>query len=221
MGFFALLREFGWRVAKSVEFYGLVGIDLAFGAVWLAGKPAPPPSVFVAVLVVASLLGAFSVFREERMMRAERDEAVRLTARLGSLVANSPDPGPDKESLRVHVFWEIWVAHDVATESLALNLTYEYPRRWRRLRRRRRERITGIPRKATGTTEYRASIRASDPQPFKADAEFEYVADREESADPHWLLDLVLVTGVPRGRYHVPVFIDLEEMRRRGTYPPL
>ena len=56
---------------------------------------------------------------------------------------------------------------------------------------------------------------------MKDDAQFEYVTDRPGSDQPHWELELVLITGVPAGEHRIPVFIDMEELRSRGTFPPL
>lgn len=148
---------------------------------------------------------------------------VRVTAEIGSYSGNVPDPGPDKASIKVRVLWEIWVAEDTTTDRLALNVIYVYDRRWWQLWRRTRFPITGLPGKKNNTTRYREFMYASSPQPFRDDDEFEYVTERDEEGDPHWLLELVLVTGSPRNNtYRVPLALPTpEELRARGTNPPL
>lgn len=173
------------------------------------------------IITFSALEAAYALYRQERVMRSERERTVRVTARLGSLSANIPDPGPGKESISAHIFWEIWVGQDVSTDKLALNLIYVYDRpRWQFWKRARFPK-TGIPPKGQDTTQYRKRIHENQFQPFKDDAVFEYVGDRMEQGDPHWLLELVLLTGVPVGEHRIPVFIDYEELQSRGTNPPL
>ena len=154
-------------------------------------------------------------------MRAERESTVKLTAKVGSLASNSPDPGRDKASLRVHLFWEVWVNQDIATDKLALNVIYVYDKPWWKFWKDTRFPKRRMRQKGRDTAQYRMTIRAADNRPFKDDAVFEYVGDREEEGDPHWELELVLITGMPAGEHRIPVFIDYAEIRSRGTYPPL
>ena len=153
-------------------------------------------------------------------MRAERESSIKVTAQPSSWAINLPDPGPDKVSLSVRVIWEVWVKEDIATDKLALNLIYVYDKPGWKFWKKTRFPQTGIPPKGQGTR-YRKRIGAKGTQPFRDEATFEYVGDREEEGDPHWLLELVLITGMPTGEHRIPVFIDYDEMRSRGTYPPL
>ena len=57
-------------------------------------------------------------------MRRAREQDVRVTATVGSLATNIPDPGPDRASLTVQVVWEVWASRDILTDRLALNLIH-------------------------------------------------------------------------------------------------
>ncbi len=173
------------------------------------------------IIEVALLTAGYHVFREERLLRTEREKAVRVTARLGSLAANMPDPGPGKVSLRVGVNWEVWVNQDVSTDKLALNLIYLYDRPWWQFWKKVRFPMKGLAPKGKDSTQYRKSFRTIDPQPIKDSAVFEYITDREGSKDPHWLLELILITGIPAGEHRIPVFIDYDEIESRGKSLPL
>lgn len=175
--------------------------------------------VFVAAILIIGLTALVRVgdLRDE----LERQRAtVRLTTQIGTYTANIPDPGPNKQSISVRVVWEIWVNQDVSTDRLALNLYYVYEKRWWQVWKRTRFAQKGIRPKG-GDERYRKSIRAIDPQPFRDSATFEYVADRQQSYDPCWELELVLVTGVPSATHRVPVAFDYEEMHNRGRDLPL
>ena len=215
---FAYLGEFlhhaVFRIESCVGVVGIIAVIISILVVKI-----PDAIVLPAVIIVLAEAG-YGAYREERQMRAEREANVRLTAKLGSLSANIPDPGPDRVSLSVHVFWEVWVNQDVSTDKLALNLIYVYEKPWWRFWKRVRFPQKGIPPKGRETTQYRKRIYAGEFQPFKDDAVFEYVGDRM-GIEPHWLLELVLLTGVPMGEHRVPVFIDRDELRSRGTNPPL
>lgn len=171
--------------------------------------------IIFGVLVLRRLL--------DRDAEIERLSApVRIEARIGSFAANHPDPGPDKTSIRAHIFWEMWITSgDVSTERLALNVIYVYDRRWWQFWKRTRFPQVGLPPNKQDSTDWRKRYSANDPQPVRDDAEFEFVADRDDSAEPHWLLEMVLVTGVPKATHRVPVSLDLNEWRNRGATPPL
>lgn len=176
-------------------------------------------AVTVVILVLSLIEAGYGVYREERGMRAEREKRVRITAKIGAFAANFPDPGPDKTSIQVRVVWEIWTDQDVATDRLALNMIYKYDRsRWHFWKRTRFPK-TGISPKG-GSTQYRKSIRVIDPQPFRDAAEFEYVTNRDIEGDPHWLLELVIVTGIPAAVHRIPIAFE-DEYGIRGTNPPL
>jgi hypothetical protein len=81
-------------------------------------------------------------------------------------------------------------------------------------------RITGIPPNGKNTY-YRKLYAASAPQPNVDQADFDYVADSATSAEPHWLLELVIVTAIPKTEHRIPIFIDWDELHSRGTNPPL
>lgn len=178
-------------------------------------------SVAVAIIVLSAIEAGYGLYRKEQTVRSELESNVRVAARLGSYSANIPDPGPDKMSIKVEVFWEVWVKEDVSTDKLALNLIYTYDKPWWQFWKRTRFPQTGIPPNGHDTSHYRKRILASQYQPFKDNGTFEYVEDRATEGDPHWELELVLITGMPAGEHRIPVFIDYEEMRARRTNPPL
>ena len=174
---------------------------------------------FIAFLVFAVLVIVRLLHRD-----AEIDglrSPLRVSAKIGSYAGNVPDPGAGKVSVSVHVYWEMWVAGDVSTDRLAMNVIHTYDRRWWQFWKRTRFPQFGLPREGHDTTQYRKSLLESDFQPIKDDAEFNYVADRDDVGEAHWELELVIPTGAPQGEYRVPVFLDLAEMRSRGTNPPL
>ena len=221
--YFTELPEYGARCAQRLDLFVGIGVGVVFFLIAVVcglGRAVIIP-VTTAIVILAVLEAGYAVYREERILRAERERHVRVQARLGALSTNMPDPGPDKVSVSAHVSWEIWVDQDVSTDALALNLIYVYDKPWWQFWKLSRVPKTGIPPKGEGTTQYRRRIRANDFQPFRDNAVFEYVSDRREERDPHWLLELVLVTGVPAGKHCIPVFIDYDELRSRGTNPPL
>lgn len=180
----------------------------------------------VASLIVAASFAwaSYAAYREERALRDVRERALRIEAKLGALAINSPDPGPTKSSISVHVSWEIWVNQDVATDRFGLNLIYAYDKPWWQswwLWKKTKFPQVGIPNKGHGSTQHREWIRADEEMPRRGDGVFEFVGSRYEKGDPHWLLELVLVTGVPNNVYRVPIsLLDIVERDRR-SHPPL
>ena len=176
--------------------------------------------VFLAAILI---IGVTSMIRLDGL-RDEIDEmksSIRVTATLNSLSMFSSND-PEERRLRADVSWEVWVDRDIATDQLALNLIYEYDRPWWSLGRTRRVPTRGLVSEGQETTEYRKQILASDAQPFEDNATFKYrPPSDEEAADARWLMELVLLTGVPKDEYRVPVFVDHEALRTRGTLPPL
>jgi hypothetical protein len=67
------------------------------------------------------------------------------------------------------------------------------------------------------------AIYASENQPHRDNAVFDYleVIGDNPGFEPHWLLELVIITGMPVGEYRVPVAVDYHEIHARGTNPPL
>ena len=204
-----------FRIESCVGVLGIVAVVVSILVIKV------PDAIILPAVVLVLAEAGYGAYRGERAMRAEREAAVRATAKLGSLSANLPDPGPDKVSLRVHVFWEVWVNQDVSTDRLGLNLIYVYEKPWWQFWKKARRPKTGIPPKGQDDTQYRKRIYASELQPFRDDAIFEYVGDRAEAEEPHWKLELVLIMGMPPGEHRIPIFIDYEEVRKRGTNPPL
>lgn len=171
-------------------------------------------------LGLALVISLESAYRHVRSTSIDRDSKVSVTAKLSNLSTNCPDPGPDKVSLRTSVIWEVWSLEDVSVDRLALNIIYDYGRRWWRFWKSGKVPMEGIPPNGESTT-YRIRYGASDRHPNVGHADFDYVADRDASAEPHWLLELVLITGLPRATHRIPVFIDWDEIHSRGTNPPL
>lgn len=222
--YIAWVSEYVSRVLKRLDTAAGIALGIVlFLVLFVAGGVGATLSLQISVGITLVLLfeAAYGVFREERQMRAERERTVKVTAKVGSLSSNIPDPGRDKASLRVQVIWEVWVNQDISTDKLALNVIYVYDKPWWQFWKRTRFPKRRMRREGEDTAQYRKTIRAADNQPFKDHAIFEYVGDREEEGDPHWLMELVLITGMPAGEHRIPVFIDYAEIRSRGTYPPL
>lgn len=148
------------------------------------------------------------------------ENKVRVTAKLANLSQNPPDTDDDKVSLQVRVDWEVWSEKDVSVERLALNMIYDYGKGWWQFWKKSRKPITGIPPNGESTY-YRKRYNASADQPNTDHADFDYVADRESSKEAHWLLELVLITAIPKTEHRIPIFIDWDEMHSRGANPPL
>jgi len=187
---------------------------------FVVGNAGAAVAVPISVAVTLTLLfeATYGVYREERQMRAERESEVRVAVIPSSWAFNYPDPGPDKVSLRVHVILEVWVKEDVSTDKLALNLIYVYDKPWWKFWKKTRFPKEGIRPNGQDGTQYRRKISADDRQPYRDDGlTFEYVGNRGDKGDPHWLLELVLITGMPVGEHRIPVFIDEEELRSRGA----
>jgi hypothetical protein len=216
------LWDYGWLVLHRVDFVcgGVLAIVYFFVADHI-GLGNYSGYVTVVIVLAAFLEASYAVYRQERKMRAEREQNVRLAARLNSLAANIPDPGPDKVSLAIEVYWEMWVDRAVTLDQLGLNVIYVYDRPWWQFLRKTRFPKTGLPRKGQDTTQFRLTIDESMGRPYHDIAAFEYVADRESRESPHWLLEFVIKTGMPVGEYRAAVFIDYDELRSRGTNPPL
>lgn len=214
--------DYAWRCFPRIDFVcgGVLAIVYFFVADHI-GLTNYKTSVVAFIIAFSILEASYGVYRQERIMRAERERNVRVTAKLDSLSQNIPDPGPDKASLSVHVLWEVWVTQDVSTDKLALNLIYVYEKRWWQFWKKTRFPQVGIPPKGQGTTQYRKTYNRNQYQPNHDEATFEYVGDRRKGAEPHWILELVLKTGLPVGEHRIPVFIDWAEIRSRGTNPPL
>lgn len=208
-----------WRMDTVV---GIL-VSLVFFIVAVATGVSQDIIVFVtlAIVVLSAIEAGYGLYREERVMRSRLEQNVRVTAKLGSFSANVPDPGPQKVSIKAGVQWEVWVKEDVSTDQVALNIIYTYDKPWWKIWKRTTFPQKGIPPDGADSTLYRKRINANETQPFKGSATFEFVGDRYIEGDPHWELELVLITGMPAGVHRIPVYIDYEEMQSRGTNPPL
>lgn len=203
---------------------GITAIIVFGSARWAGLSDAASQTLTFVVILVAVFESGYRAYLVERVMRVEREGALRVAAKLGSLGVNSPDPGPTKSSITAHVLWEIWVNQDVATDALGLNLIYAYDKPlwqfWWFWKKNKFPQV-GIPQQGKETTQHREWIHAGEFQPRKGDAVFEFVGDRYLPGDPHWLLELVLITGVPKGEYRVPISLDWLAIRDRKDNPPL
>ena len=223
MSYFSLFPEYARRWLLRADTAG----GILVGLIWfviamlidISGETALRVGLGILALVVVE--SGYGVFREERTMRAEREKNIRVTATLGSYSVNFSDPGPDKASIKATIAWEVWANEDVTFEKLVLNVIYVYDKHWWQFWKKTRFPKVGIPptNRQEGT-QYRKRVRASDPQPFVDHAQFEYVGNQEDE-DPHCLLELVLIAGMPVGEYRIPVFIDWNEIHSRGTNSPL
>lgn len=223
LSYFRELPDYAGRLLWRMDTATGIIIGLAFFLIaYLTGLSQNLVVVItVAIIMLSAMEAGYQIYREERTMRSEVEKDVIVKANLSSLAANMPDPGPDKSSLTVEVILEIWVKEDVSTDMLALNLIYVYDRSWWQFWKRTRFPQTGIPAKENkDSTLYRKRIYAQQFQPHRESFTFEYVGDRHIEGDPHWVLELVLTTGVPVGEHRIPIFID-HDLEERRANPPL
>lgn len=152
-------------------------------------------------------------------MRSDKDEII-FRATIGSHSANLPDPGPDKQSFKMHLFWEIAVGRDVTTDQLALNIYLRNRKRWWNIWKPSEVAFRGIPRQGNDTAYYRERIRESEFQPRTDDAVFEFVGPSELEVSR---FELVLLTIVPKKRLVAGISASGWEdvIGRAGTYRPL
>ncbi len=214
------LPEYLWRCFHRVDFICGGVIAIAYFAV--TTMLLPSFNGWTAVIFLGSFIWAgWAVFHEERVMRAEHEKGVRVTAKVGRYSENYPvAPEPGKERIGVGVIWEVWVDHDVSTDKLALNILHIYRKKWWEFWRKSRIPVKGVPIKGQDSQQYRKRIQSNVAQPFRDEGEFEYIGDMPDK--PYRLeFELVLVTGMPSGVHRVPVFIDWSEIHARGSSPPL
>lgn len=215
-------------VWRHLPLVGVVIVTAAFTAADAAGwwetvTGRDPRSGWLFTVAIL-LVGAFALYELHRLDNRIEDltSDVRLTAKVGAMYMNNPATTPDdKSSIWVEVHWEIWVNQDVAADKLALNIIYVYDRHWWHPWKKTRSPQRGLTIDDADDATYRKQIRASAARPYKGYGRFHYQSDRNLKGDPHWLLELVLTTGMPKRRLTAPVFIDLEEMHNRGSKPPL
>jgi hypothetical protein len=218
---FRYVGDFGYAVLHKRDFYVGGCVGLAFvGLALITGRGAVTAALgILAIETITFAFVAYGVYREERAMRAKHEAEVTVTVRVGSQAINYPDPGRGKWSISLHVLWEIWVQRDISTDRLGLNIIYRFKRKPWQLWKKREVPFKGIPPKGK-TTEYRRTIYMGGMQPFKDSADFEFVSDiPHDAAD--FRCELVLHTGVPRARYSALAAVDWNEIRARGTNPPL
>jgi hypothetical protein len=222
--YLALLPEYLARCAQRLDlFTGILAGVVFFVIAWvsgLGGRVTVP--ITVGIILFAALEAGYSVYREERAMRAEREAKVRLIASPSSIKWDLPDRHRATiVKLDVHVHWEIWTDIDINTAQICLNIIgFRGTKRWRwcGIFWQREKRLIGLPPKGQDTFYYRKSFRSTDLQPIEDDAEFEY----EGPIDVHWggrfALELVLVTGSPSGTYRA--YLD-PRLWERGSREPL
>ena len=218
--YFAQLFEYVGRCTQRLDF--LVGISLGIIFLLIAllfglGASATVP-ITIGIIILAALEAGYFVYREERIMRAEREAKIRLTASPASFSWNRPDPGRGKVRLEAHVRWEIWTDVDINTAEIGLNIVGIRHKKWWQIFQRKQTALIGLPPKGQDTFRYRRSFRAIDPQPIEGDAEFEYEGPLDWPDNGDCDLELVLVTGSPAGRYSARV---APRLWGRGTRRPL
>jgi len=205
--YFALLPEYLARCANRVGLWVTILAGVVFFVVASAfGLDRVTVPVTMAIILLGALEASYSAYREERIMRAERDAKVRLSARPVLMSWNHPDADPEKTSVGLRVEWEIWTDIDIKTSEICLNII-EIRRRERwpiwGLSQPTRKALEGLRPKGQDTYQYRKSIRESDTQPFQDSGEFEYEGLRDD--DRTLGFELVLKTGSPFGTYRADV----------------
>ena len=224
MSYFSLFPEYSRRWLLRADTAG----GILVGLIWfviamlinISGETALRVGLGILALVVVE--SGYGVFREERTMRAEREQKTVVKASLTSQAVDHP-PIPGKFSLQIGVKWEVWTDQNLSTDQLGLNLIYTYSKRWWQFWKRSRIPVVGIPPKGASSTHYRRLIPADSgaTQPLTEHVMFEYVGDRPSGQESGFLLELVLKTGMPPAVYRVPIFIDWDQIHSRGTNPPL
>lgn len=176
--------------------------------------------VTLAIIVGAALEAGYGLYRQERVMRAKREQELWIDARIARYSANMPDPGPDKMSMTITVLCAVWTSIDATTSDVGLNVIWGYRNHWWEFWKKNRVYKEGLPLVPETTTEFIRSLRAIDQQPIRWEFDFEYVADVLAGEDPHWFLELVVKTGIPPATHRIP--ISLEHLAGpRVTNPPL
>ncbi len=132
-GYFRFLPDYAraimrrWNTACGI----VIGIgSVVFLAVFNVGEPRTVVIVTLSIMAVLLAEATYGVYRTEHAMRSEFEKSVRISAKVDSWAQNYPDPGKDKESLEVHLLWEMWATETTATDQLALNLIYVFKKRW-------------------------------------------------------------------------------------------
>jgi len=222
---FSDLPAFLYAVAHKVTLYVGVGAGIIFVifAYLTSMDTRTITTLTVAIIGLSLLLAAYGVYHEERAMRSKLEERVRIAARVSRQVKNIPDPGKDKESLEVHLVWDMWAREETATDQLALNLIYVYEKHWWQFWEKAKSPKFGMSRNGQESIQYRRIIGISAAQqPDRDEGVFKWAGDKKTLRGVRGFeLELVLVTGMPPGRYSVPVAIDWKEIRSRGSNPPL
>jgi hypothetical protein len=219
--YFALLPEYLVRCANRVGLWVTILAGVIFFIVASAfGLDRVTVPATMAIILLGALEAGYNAYREERVMRVERDAKVRLIARPASFSWNHPDPGPGKIRLEIRVEWKIWTDIDIHTAQICLNIIDVRDKKWWQIWRvfqPSRKALIGLPIKGQDTYQYWNKYSATDPQPIQDDAEFE---DYEGlwDGDGRVELELVLETGSPSGKHRTKIDIDLW---KRGSREPL
>lgn len=173
-----------------------------------------------AFLIALLLLLGTMIWRSLKLHAQIEDyeNKVRVTANISNVWRSSPGPDDDKVELTVGVIWESWSAEDVLVDRLALNLIYGYRKGWWQFWKKGKRPITAIPPDGQSNYYYRMRLRADHMQPGFGFASFEYVADRDSSAEARWLLELVFITAIPKTEHRFPFSIDWVGMDDRLGY---
>lgn len=173
--------------------------------------------LFVLWVIVLGVVAWFQVAKAHDRIGA-LEEDVRMTAQISWFAANVPRPSPDRTGFRIGIVFEVWVFRDVSTDELGLNVIYLYDRRWWQVWKRTTYPQKGLPPNGQSDRIYRKRLAAAAMQPIRDEASFEYVAPSDSASSPHWLLELVLRTGMPKRTLRVPLTLELPS---EDPFPPM
>ncbi len=117
----------------------------------------------------------------------------------------------------------MWARVETATDQLALNLIYVSNKQWWQFWEKGRSPKLSMTRNGQDSNRYRRTLAPPGAlQPDKDEGVFTWLGERQGLRHVRrFELELVLVTGMPHARYSVPVAIDWEAIKSRGTNPPL
>ncbi len=222
MNYLQAMPDYARRLLWRMDTFCGILIGLIFFIIAVVAGLSQNVTVIVtlAIIVASGMEAGYGLYREERMMRAEREQELWIDARIIKFSGNVPDPGPEKTSMTLTVLCEVWTSIDATTSNVGLNIIWGYRNHWWELWKNDRVYKEGLPPKPETSTEFRKSLRAVDPQPIRWQFDFEYVTDRFVKGNPHWFLELVVKTGIPPGTHRIPISLQ-DSLGPRVTNPPL
>jgi hypothetical protein len=218
---FDSLPEYAYRIAHKLDLY----VGIAAGVIFLlvayfTSIDEHTVATVTVVIAAASLsLSGYGVYREEREMRASREDAVRLEITVGSWSWLGDARRIDFSS---YLQWTVWVDQQTHLSEIELTVFGLKDGSWRTAWRRRRERLYGLAPKSLDSDEedrgkedyrYRRNIKHEDC-PFDDGGHFEHSFSAGSYGNHEF--ELAVKSGSPAGWHVTKVAVDWDEVRSRG-----